>query len=407
VRERGQWRLSDLQRAVVGVAVVAAVFLSAMSLGMQSIALLLVALLLLVLVGVVVFLLGLWYSGRRVIQSGTAYVIMSSPPPVGSIIGRCDLRLLIDQPEGGSRMIKLRDPAVPVTKWPRPGSVVPFEVDPRHPRVLRLRWDKLNANPPRPIDATASGPLPSFHTEFTEDATASLDATDDTYAGPTPPAGVPASPRVPKPGYQPAFLDPAMDLNRADPWPTAENGPPATASADPRGLTNPRGPTDPGDLSTPVTGSELPSRVPLQRPAEPVVEPNSDNGGGPGRGMFIMLKVADLGRSLVFYRDTLEFVVVDSGPDGTVLAYGGGRVLLCPEADMLPVDRRVIYLHIEVPDIDAAYEGLRAKGVRFAHKPRFFTRGDKLELWAARFRDPDGHGIALTQWRDRQDASRG
>jgi catechol 2,3-dioxygenase-like lactoylglutathione lyase family enzyme len=394
VRERGQWRLSDLQRAVVGLAVVAAVFLTAMSLGMQSVGLLLVALLLLVLVGVVVFVLGLWYSGRRVIQSGTAYVIMSSPPPVGSIIGRCDLRLLIDQPEGGSRMIKLRDPAVPVTKWPRPGSVLPFEVDPRHPRILRVRWDKLNANPPRPIDATVSEPLPSFHTEFTDDTTGPLDATDETYAGPTPPAGVPTAPRGPKPGYRPAFLDPAMDLNQAEPRPTAENGPPPT------------GPTDPGDLSTPVTGPELPSRVPLQRPAEPVVEPNSDNGGEPGRGMFIMLKVADLHRSLVFYRDTLEFEMVDSGPDGTVLAYGGGRVLLCPEADMLPVDRRVIYLHIEVPDIDAAYEGLRAKGVQFAHKPRFFTRGDKLELWAARFRDPDGHGIALTQWRDRQDASR-
>jgi catechol 2,3-dioxygenase-like lactoylglutathione lyase family enzyme len=123
--------------------------------------------------------------------------------------------------------------------------------------------------------------------------------------------------------------------------------------------------------------------------------------------MGIMLLVADLDRSLAFYRDTLEFDVIDSAPGGAVLAYGGGRLLLRPQADMSPVDRRVIHLHIEVPDVDAAYQGLRAKGVEFAHKPRVLSRGDKLELWAARFRDPDGHGIALTQWRDRQDAPRG
>jgi hypothetical protein len=29
------------------------------------------------------------------------------------------------------------------------------------------------------------------------------------------------------------------------------------------------------------------------------------------------------------------------------------------------------------------------------------NRGAKLDLWAAAFRDPDGHGIALTQWRNR------
>lgn len=399
MRERGQWRLSDLQRAFVALAVVVAVFLSAMALGMQSIGLLVVALLLLVLVGVVVFLLGLWYSGRRVIQSGTAYVIMSSPPPVGSIIGRCELRLLIDQPEGGSRMVKLRDPAAPVTKWPHPGTVLPFDVDPRHPRVLRVRWDKVSPNAPRPPDATISEPLPAFHTEFTDTeltdgVTVPLDASDAPYGGPTADMVIPTSPAPLNPGYEPAFLDPAMDLVELDPWPAAED------------VTS----VDLGDLSAQAADYELPVRgIPQPRPAEPIVEPTAaaDKGGAPPPGMGIMLLVADLDRSLAFYRDTLEFEVIDSAPDGAVLAYGGGRLLLRPQADMSPVDRRVIHLHIEVPDVDAAYQGLRAKGVEFAHKPRVLSRGDKLELWAARFRDPDGHGIALTQWRDRQDAPRG
>ena len=42
--------------------------------------------------------------------------------------------------------------------------------------------------------------------------------------------------------------------------------------------------------------------------------------------------------------------------------------------------------------------------MRFTYAPRVVNRGSKLEVWAAAFRDPDGHGIALTQWRERADA---
>jgi len=249
-----------------------------------------------------------------------------------------------------------------------------------------VRWDKASMSAPRPPDATISEPLPTFHTDFTDDATVPLDASDP-YAGPTPETVIPTSPAAPNPTYEPAFLDPAMDLADSDPWPAAEDVPSA----------------DLGDLSAQAAQYELPMRVPQPRPAEPV--PNSDNGAAPEMG--IMLLVADLDRSLAFYRDTLELEVVDSAADGAVLAYGGGRLLLCPKADMSPVDVGLIYLNIQVPDINAACAGVRAKGVQFSHQPRVFTRGDKLELWAARFRDPDGHGIAVTQWRDRQDAPRG
>jgi catechol 2,3-dioxygenase-like lactoylglutathione lyase family enzyme len=45
------------------------------------------------------------------------------------------------------------------------------------------------------------------------------------------------------------------------------------------------------------------------------------------------------------------------------------------------------------------YEELKANGIRFTYPPRPANRSARLELWAAAFRDPDGHGIALTQWR--------
>jgi resuscitation-promoting factor RpfA len=422
----GQWRLTDLQRVFLALAVLTAVFLSAMALGKRDIALLLVALLLLVVAGVAVFLLGVWYSSKRQVSGGTAYVISSSPPPAASIVGRCEMRLLIDLPDGGTKMIKLRDPAVPVIKWPRPGMVLPFEVDERNPRIMRVRWDRVDPNQPRgdddPFVHTAT-----FHTEYTEDVQNAAIGPDDRYAGHTPPVRPTQPVQAPlivddRPGYIPAFLDPAMDLVEPavdfseapidEPLQTPladEFEPPAAIEAEPIEPDDNDGGDDGGDGDGEdralASDYELPVRgIPQPRPSEPQQRAPSENGNSPRPGMGIMLLVADLSRSLGFYRDTLGFEVVDHAADQVVLAYGGGRLVLRPQADMSPVDRRVIHLHIEVPDVEAAYQELRAKGVEFAHKPRVLSRGDKLELWAARFRDPDQHGIALTQWRDRQDA---
>jgi catechol 2,3-dioxygenase-like lactoylglutathione lyase family enzyme len=141
-------------------------------------------------------------------------------------------------------------------------------------------------------------------------------------------------------------------------------------------------------------------------PAEPVdlAAPVTTGPDADAQAMGIMLVVSDLVRSERFYRDKVGFSVVDSGANVVVLAYGEGRILLRQLADMSPVDRRVSHLHLRVPDVDSSYRDLKARGVEFVHRPRVTSRGDKLDLWAATFRDPDGHDIALTQWRAREDA---
>lgn len=68
------------------------------------------------------------------------------------------------------------------------------------------------------------------------------------------------------------------------------------------------------------------------------------------------------------------------------------------------MSRRLVHVNLEVDDIQGAYERMRDSGVRFTYAPRVVNRGTKLEVWAAAFRDPDGHGVALTQWRTRADA---
>ncbi|MFG2040707.1 VOC family protein [Dactylosporangium sp. NPDC048998] len=115
-------------------------------------------------------------------------------------------------------------------------------------------------------------------------------------------------------------------------------------------------------------------------------------------GVSVTLIVSDLQRSRRFYRDTLGLTEVDSGEKSVVLETGSARVVLRRVADMPPVDRRVVHLNLDVPDVYEAYERLREQGVDFVHRPRVVPQGEQLELCSATFRDPDGHAIALTRW---------
>ncbi|MGK5523281.1 VOC family protein, partial [Micromonospora sp. URMC 107] len=128
-----------------------------------------------------------------------------------------------------------------------------------------------------------------------------------------------------------------------------------------------------------------------------------DEFGAPIAGVGLTLLVTDLPRSLDFYRD-LGFTEVDRGSGNAVLASGTTRLVLREVTEAAPISRRLVHVNLEVDDIDSAYERLRGTGVRFTYAPRVVNRGTKLEVWAAAFRDPDGHGIALTQWRERAEA---
>ncbi|MGC4770406.1 VOC family protein [Micromonospora sp. DT44] len=125
---------------------------------------------------------------------------------------------------------------------------------------------------------------------------------------------------------------------------------------------------------------------------------------GPISGVGLTLLVTDLARSLGFYRNMLGFSEVDQGTGNAVLAFGTTRLVLREVTGAAPISRRLVHVNLEVDDIEAAYGRLRGSGVRFTYAPRVVNRGSRLEVWAAAFRDPDGHGIALTQWRERADA---
>lgn len=416
MRDNGRWHLNDGQRIFVALAVTIALFLGAMSWGMESPTVLGVALLLLVLAGLGVFLLGLRYNGREPLH-GSGYVVNASVPPAGSIVGKCHMRLLVKLPGMPSRTIKLRDSATPVDKWPRVGTTLPLSVDPGHGRHLRVRWDLV-----QPHYVTAPGPANA--------------ATADRSAEPSPPPSEPQASHdvAPAPFYT-DYVDPPSDhpdvddallfrpppreLTRAD----ARALPPGESSADgPIADELPPSDLPPGEPAVVIRAQPLPWRgaypgdvgdgtdrarstarqprgLPTPRAAE--APPGRTSERANGEAMGITLIVSDLSRSLRFYTGMLGFTVIDRASGSAVLGYGPARVLLRQVADMSPVDQRMVRVHIQVPDVEAAYRTLKARGASFAHRPRMTNRGERLDLWAATLRDPDGHDIELTQWRPR------
>jgi catechol 2,3-dioxygenase-like lactoylglutathione lyase family enzyme len=398
-----RWQLTDIQRFLAIVTVVLALFLGAMSWGMGSVLMAVIAVAVVTGAGLGVFLLGLRANGRNILECD-ATIMGVSPPPVGSIVGRCELRLLVDLPGRPSTMVKLRDPAVPVVKWPQVGSVLPVEILPRAARPLRVRWDRVEARAARPVSPAedATGLAVPFFTDYADDVR---------------PRSVPPTPTraMDERSAPESEADDFAELDALDALADAE------ALADIAELDRIETVDDidaivsgepSGDERARAADYELPMRSIPQPRDEPDLRPSAALPGqmpsqardADGQAMGVMLVVSDLARSVRFYRDQVGFEVVDSGANVAVLAYGEGRILLRQLADMSPVERRVSHLHIRVSDVDLSYKDLKARGVEFVHRPRVTSRGDKLDLWSATFRDPDGHDIALTQWRTREDA---
>ena len=412
MRNDRRWRLTDVQRLAVVIAVAVSLFLSAMSWGMEGPELLVVVAVILVVAGLGVFLLGLRYTSMAPVQTTAQVLTVSKPPLRNYIVGRCDMRLHVEV-DGVARIVKVRVRGVPLLKWPRPGMDLPVEVSRRNPRQLRIRWDAVPAlrlAPPAPAEMEGVY-APPFYTDYVdgspspdEPAEPSGDVPATTGGGgPTDATQTVIGPRsdadwshadwsdvdwmdepITPSLWRGLVLDGELVLSNTETSAWAVRPDPVEVPPD--------------AVEVPPDSDELP-RLPVRTVPHPRQGDPADQ--ATPQAMGIMLIVSNLDRSVSFYRDVLDFAIVDQNAGSAVLAYGGGRVLLRRVANMSPVDRRVVHLHINVPDVDRAYARLKDKGIDFVRRPAVVNRGDRLELWAATFRDPDGHAIALTQWRPR------
>jgi catechol 2,3-dioxygenase-like lactoylglutathione lyase family enzyme len=115
----------------------------------------------------------------------------------------------------------------------------------------------------------------------------------------------------------------------------------------------------------------------------------------------VLLRVADLQRSLAFWRDALGLRPLGAFESFAFLDAGGVRIGLnavpppaAPDGGLTALTEIVL----EVPDFRTAHAELSAKGVAFRTPPRPVTADGARELLACDCRDPDGHLVSITGW---------
>jgi catechol 2,3-dioxygenase-like lactoylglutathione lyase family enzyme len=116
----------------------------------------------------------------------------------------------------------------------------------------------------------------------------------------------------------------------------------------------------------------------------------------------IILRVTDLNTSIAFYRDRIglrlqstfdEFAVF--GDEGvTVMLQGIARKSNAPNGGLAAFTEVVF----ESPDVMKTYAEMKSRGVKFTREPFPATIDGARVLYAANFRDPDGHILSLTGW---------
>jgi catechol 2,3-dioxygenase-like lactoylglutathione lyase family enzyme len=111
----------------------------------------------------------------------------------------------------------------------------------------------------------------------------------------------------------------------------------------------------------------------------------------------VILRVADLERSLGFWRDAVGFTESMSF-EAFAFLDGGGVGLVLNEISSPAEDNTWTEIVIEVDDVRAEYERLAGRGVPFEVELRPVTSDGERDLLAAHFRDPDGHVGSVTGW---------
>jgi catechol 2,3-dioxygenase-like lactoylglutathione lyase family enzyme len=111
----------------------------------------------------------------------------------------------------------------------------------------------------------------------------------------------------------------------------------------------------------------------------------------------VILRVSDMDRSVVFWRDRVGLELAWSGGEFAFLAIGDSQLVLNhPEHfEDQPSDTEMV---LEVDDVAAIFEEMTGRGVPFEVDLRPVTSDGQRTLLAAHFRDPDGHLASITGW---------
>ena len=109
----------------------------------------------------------------------------------------------------------------------------------------------------------------------------------------------------------------------------------------------------------------------------------------------LLIPVAELDRSVAYYRDTLGVPFLFTAPPQMSFFQAGNVRLLVgvPEEGHSPGRGSMIYF--KVADIHAVFAELKKRGVAFGAEPHIVHRASDYDLWLVEFKDPDGNPLAL------------
>ena len=89
-----------------------------------------------------------------------------------------------------------------------------------------------------------------------------------------------------------------------------------------------------------------------------------------------------------------EFAVFGGDEGVTVMLQEIARKSNTPNSGLAAFTEVVL----ETPDVMKTYAELKSRGVKFTREPFAATTDGARVLYAANFRDPDGHLLSLTGW---------
>ena len=109
----------------------------------------------------------------------------------------------------------------------------------------------------------------------------------------------------------------------------------------------------------------------------------------------VSLYARDVARTEAFYRDTLRLRHVFTFGDLMFFDMGGVRLYLHADEEKW---RPGSVLYFLVEDIQAAFEELQGRGVKFSGAPHLIFIDDEtgVEEWLAFFEDSEGNMLAIT-----------
>lgn len=100
---------------------------------------------------------------------------------------------------------------------------------------------------------------------------------------------------------------------------------------------------------------------------------------------------------MVFWRDHVGLELVFSSDEFAFFVVGDNQLIL-NQPLVFEDQRSDTEVVFEVDDVRQAVAEMRDRGVPFEVEPRAVTSDGERTLFAAHFRDPDGHVASVTGW---------